>query len=115
MDSVSKLNKDLWYAAQRGDLEAVKTALAKGADINFKFDDWGIDIITPAKIAENRGHVEIVKYLLSKGADSFGLREKYEANENQNIPTKEKNQVMKENATLTNEWKVKYETLIEEK
>jgi len=94
MDSVSQLNIDLWYAAAKGDLEAVKTALAKGADINFRINS------TSVEIAEHRGHFEIVKYLLSKNAISSGLKNKYEVNENQNIRTKEENKIVKEDAIL---------------
>jgi hypothetical protein len=46
-------------------LENVKLAIAKGADVNENFGG----IASPLIIACNIGHVEIVEYLLEKGAD----------------------------------------------
>lgn len=52
-------------AADKGDLNAVKEALEKGADINVK-DSSGW---TSLMHASNKGHAEIVKLLIEKGAD----------------------------------------------
>ena len=56
---------DIWTAAARGDIEAVKQHLAAGADVNAKDDDgW-----TPLHQATDEGHKEIVELLIAKGAD----------------------------------------------
>jgi len=104
------INLDLWYAAKSGSINLVKRALAKGADINWKYSN----LYTPVQIAEQYQHFEIVKYLLGKGADSSGLRARYSV-EIKKVLTTEKNQVVGENSSLINELKVKYETLIQEK
>jgi hypothetical protein len=59
------VNDQLMAAAKKGDTEAVKALLAKGADVNTK-SPYGA---TPLFFACDRGHVEIVKILLEKGAD----------------------------------------------
>ena len=55
----------LHYAAQRGDIEVVKSFLAKGSDINA-FDEVSF---TPLHHAVREGHLELVKVLLGAGAD----------------------------------------------
>ena len=59
------LNEDLITAARKSNVEAVKTLLAKGADVNAK-TEYGA---TPLFFACDRGNVEIVKLLLAAGAD----------------------------------------------
>lgn len=59
------LNDQLLAAAKKGDTEAVKSLLAKGADVNAK-SPYGA---TPLFFACDRGHTEVVKLLLEKGAD----------------------------------------------
>jgi len=120
MDNYNSYNNyqfqiNLWNAANAGDLEGVKTALANGANINWKNSN-GLDLLlTPAEIAEHQNHIGIVKYLLSKGASPSGLKNKYSVNEMvPTFTTKEKNQVVEESSILTNQLKVKYETLIQE-
>ncbi|KAG9398941.1 Ankyrin repeat domain-containing protein 39 [Aphanomyces cochlioides] len=59
-----KKEKKLLRAVIDGDLEAVRTLLKDGADVNFN-DKMGS---TPLKQASQNGHVDIVKELLSHGA-----------------------------------------------
>src|SRR5262245_35542407 len=56
---------DLIAAAKRGDAEAVKSLLAKGANVNAKtrYDQ------TPLMFAAEKGHLEIVRILIEAGAD----------------------------------------------
>jgi len=107
------INLDLWWAAKSGSIKDVERALAKGADINWKYVESVLEY-TPVQIAEKHKHFEIVKYLLGKGADSSGLLARYSV-EIKKVLTTEKNQVVGENSSLINELKVKYETLIQEK
>ncbi len=48
-------------AAERGDLELLKAALASGADLSSKDDGQN----TPLHLAAYRGHVEVVQHLVS--------------------------------------------------
>jgi uncharacterized protein len=59
-------NKDAQFiqASKDGNMKAVQTLLAKGADVNAKYDGW-----TALMWAAFNGHTEIVKVLLEKGAD----------------------------------------------
>src|SRR5574341_340882 len=59
------VNDDLIAAAKRGDAAAVKSLLAKGADVNAKTRYSQ----TPLMFAAQQGHFEIVKTLLEAGAD----------------------------------------------
>lgn len=59
------LNEDLIVAARKSDVAAVKTLLAKGADVNAK-TEYGA---TPLFYACDRGNAEIVKILIAHGAD----------------------------------------------
>jgi ankyrin repeat protein len=52
-------------AARKGDIETVKSLLAKGVDVNTK-SNYGA---TALSFACDRGHTELVKLLLEKGAD----------------------------------------------
>jgi len=52
-------------AAQDGNIEAVKQAIADGADVNAKNTSG----MTPLHWAANRGHEEVAELLISKGAD----------------------------------------------
>src|SRR5262249_15893147 len=58
-------NDDLIAAAKRGDAEAVKSLLAKGADVNAKtrYNQ------RPLMFAAEKGHLEIVRMLIEAGAD----------------------------------------------
>jgi ankyrin repeat protein len=56
-------NQQLFDAASRGDLEAVKAALAQGA--NLEADDAGFTALT---FATRNGHADVVMYLLEQGA-----------------------------------------------
>ena len=58
-------NDDLIAAAKRGDAEAVKSLLAKGADVNAKTHYNQ----TPLMFAAEKGHLEIVMILIDAGAD----------------------------------------------
>ena len=59
------LNEELITAARKSNVEAVKTLLAKGADVNAK-TEYGA---TPLFFACDRGNAEVVKLLLDAGAD----------------------------------------------
>ena len=58
--------KDIWEAASKGNIEAVKRHLATGTDVDVK---GGWMVITPLHMAALNGHKEIVELLISKGAD----------------------------------------------
>ena len=62
---LSEVNQQLFYAAGRGNLDAVKDALDNGADI----DVIGIMGNTPLMCAAKLGHEEVAKFLVSMGAD----------------------------------------------
>jgi len=52
-------------AAETGDIEAVKQAIANGADVNGKDkDSW-----SPLNLAALEGHKEVVEFLIAKGVD----------------------------------------------
>jgi ankyrin repeat protein len=63
--SAQDLNEDLWAAARKGDAQAVKTLLAKGADVNAK-TRYGATALT---YAADRGYLEIAKILVEHGAE----------------------------------------------
>jgi YD repeat-containing protein len=54
---------ELWLAAKSGDLNAVKTAIEQGADVNAKDSDGRAATV----LASREGHAEVVRLLLSKG------------------------------------------------
>ena len=58
-------NEDFIAAARKGDLETIKSLLAKGIDVNTK-TNYGA---TALSYACDRGHIEIVRVLLENGAD----------------------------------------------
>ena len=60
------LDEQLIGAAKSGDLAAVKTLLAKGADVNAKDGDG----LTALIAAAGEGQLEVVRLLLNKGADA---------------------------------------------
>ncbi|MFW9846967.1 MAG: ankyrin repeat domain-containing protein [Candidatus Thorarchaeota archaeon] len=60
----------LLNAAESGDLEGVKDAIEKGADIRAT-DEWMKQ--TALHKASSQGHVKIVEYLIEKGADALLL------------------------------------------
>jgi hypothetical protein len=55
----------LLAASRKGDLAAVKAALAKGANLEAKTRHG----VTPLYFAARNGHEEVVRFLLDKGAD----------------------------------------------
>ena len=57
--------QQLFNAAQTGDLEAIKTALDAGIDVNAKTRYSA----TALSFAAEKGHLDIVKLLIEKGAD----------------------------------------------
>ena len=56
--------KDIWEAAGRGNIEAVKQHLAAGTDVNAIKDG-----VTPLMYASAKGQKEIVELLIAEGAD----------------------------------------------
>ena len=59
------LNEELFAAARKGDVAAVKALLDKGVDVNAK-TNYGA---TALSYACDKGHAEVVKLLLERGAD----------------------------------------------
>lgn len=59
------INEELLAASRKGEVEAVRALLAKGADVNTK-TTYGV---TPLFYAASRGHAEVVKVLLERGAE----------------------------------------------
>ena len=57
--------KDIWMAAKKGNLDAVKSFLEKGIKVN-SIDPSGV---TPLSMAALTGEMETAKFLISKGAD----------------------------------------------
>ncbi len=57
--------EEFFSAAKKGDVEALKTLLAKGVDVNSK-TNYGA---TALSYACDRGHTAVVKLLIEKGAD----------------------------------------------
>ena len=66
------LNEELWAAARKGNVEAVKALLAKGVDVNAK-TQYGA---TALSYAADKGHTEVVRVLLEHGAD-VNVRDKF--------------------------------------
>ena len=59
-----------YVAAKDGDIDAVKKALADGADVNGRIDGAGEESEdTMLCIASEEGHCDLVKFLLERGAD----------------------------------------------
>ncbi len=56
--------EQLWQAARKGDLQAIKDALKQGADVNAK-TPYGV---TALHFAADKGHAEVVKLLLENKA-----------------------------------------------
>lgn len=78
-----ELDKSLFDATEKGDLNRIKKLITKGANVNAKIDGrattlWlktplgsksiSDDSSTPIIIAANQGHLEIVQELISNGA-----------------------------------------------
>lgn len=59
------VNDDLIAASKKGDVEAVKSLIAKGANVNAR-TNYGA---TALHFAADRGHLEVIKTLVEAGAD----------------------------------------------
>lgn len=58
--------KDMFKAAQSGDLPTLSYHIEQGADPNYQHPEV---LSTPLVESIKQGHIEIVDYLLNKGAD----------------------------------------------
>ena len=72
--STTLYSKNLWNAADSGDLKTIKKFVGIGADINRKSKAS----YTPLHYAARSGHLKVVEFLLSKGAriegkDRYGI------------------------------------------
>ena len=56
---------DIWTAANKGNIEAVKQHIAAGTDLDAKMQGGH----TPLHTAANSGHKEVVELLIDNGAD----------------------------------------------
>ena len=61
--------KDIWEAASKGNIEAVKQHLDAGMDVNTKDDDGDTPLIHAASMMYRAENKEIVELLITKGAD----------------------------------------------
>ncbi|MEK6675876.1 MAG: PQQ-binding-like beta-propeller repeat protein [Planctomycetota bacterium] len=61
----STAGEELITAARKGDIEGVKSALSKGANVNAA-TKYGV---TPLLSAADKGHVEVAKLLIERGAN----------------------------------------------
>ncbi|XP_062515475.1 ankyrin-1-like isoform X2 [Corticium candelabrum] len=68
MSSLSEMEKELWVAVERGDIESVTRLLELDVDINSR-DKYGDTLLILACWEANK---EMVKFLLSKSADVNG-------------------------------------------
>ena len=60
------LEQDLSRAAERGDIQRVRSLVAKGVSIHARDDGWQR---TPLHFAAEAGHREIAEFLIAAGAD----------------------------------------------
>ena len=72
--SKSTKNNNLFIAIDNNDLDAVKIAIEKGADVNayrhpFMYKELGTTNPTPLILACKKGNEDIVKFLVESGAD----------------------------------------------
>jgi ankyrin repeat protein len=61
----SSLDRQVWQAAYDGNLEAVRSAVERGADVNAR----GKGGFSALLAAARNGHLDVVKYLVERGAD----------------------------------------------
>lgn len=58
--------KEMFHAAQKGDLELVKYHIKNGIDPNYQHPEYLTSVLIEAA---GLGQVEVVRYLLENGAD----------------------------------------------
>ena len=63
------LDRVVYRAVADGDIDAVKIALANGADVNDRFVRQEVPDDTMLCVASERSHCDLVKFLLERGAD----------------------------------------------
>ena len=63
--SLAARNEPLWSAAQQGDLEEVRAALAAGAEVDAEAADGATALFYAARY----GHAEVVEFLAAQGAN----------------------------------------------
>ncbi len=67
------MNKELWEATRNGDIDSMKTALAIGAQVNYREHIFGYGSSTCLHVAADNGHLEATKLLLEEGANVDAL------------------------------------------
>ena len=59
--AIAGVNEDLWQAAQRGDLPAVKTFIANGANVNARYYKGFTSLIFASMSCRPRGRTGAVR------------------------------------------------------
>ncbi len=60
--------KEMFYAAQDGNLELVRYHVRTGVDLNYRHPEF---LTTALIVCTENGHTHIAEYLLEQGADPY--------------------------------------------